>query len=82
SILIFWTLLVFVWTSIQMISGFQPPIVGAIGFRFWVLYLWFDLLCARALRWKDIEYLFKIFALTLLFMVPLALVQFMSPPTS
>jgi len=82
SILIFWTLLIFVWLAIQMLSGMQPPIVGAIGFRFWVLYLWFALLCAKALNWQDIEYLFKIFALTLLFMVPLALVQFMSPPLS
>jgi len=82
SILIFWSLLIFVWLAIQMLSGLQPPIVGAIGFRFWVLYLWFALLCAKALNWQDIEYLFKIFALTLLFMVPLALVQFMSPPLS
>jgi hypothetical protein len=82
SLLIFLTLLVFFWTSIQMLSGFQPPIVGAIGFRFWVLYLWFALLCARALSWQDIEYLFKFFALTLLFMVPLALVQFMSPSSA
>lgn len=82
SILIFWTFLIFVWMVIQMLSGLQPPIVGAIGFRFWVLYLWFALLCAKALNWQDIEYLFKIFALTLLFMVPLAVVQFMSPPLS
>ncbi|MBR9867922.1 MAG: hypothetical protein GYB18_12580 [Oceanospirillales bacterium] len=81
-ILIAWTVLIFVWTFIQMLSGLQPPIVAAIGFRFWVLYLWFSLLCAKALCWQDIEYMFKIFALTLLFMVPLALVQFMSPPIS
>jgi hypothetical protein len=82
SILIVWTFLIFVWIVIQMLIGLQPPIVGAIGFRFWVLYLWFALLCAKTLNWQDIEYLFKIFALTLLFMVPLALVQFMSPPLS
>ena len=70
SILIFWTVLILVWTAIQMISGLQPAIVGAIGFRFWVLYLWFALLCAKALNWQDIEYLFKLFSLTLLFMVP------------
>lgn len=82
SILIFWTILIIVWTVIQMLSGLQPAIVGAIGFRFWVLYLWFALLCAKTLNWQDIGYLFKIFSLTLLFMVPLALVQFMSPPLS
>ncbi|WP_460312854.1 O-antigen ligase family protein [Aliiglaciecola aliphaticivorans] len=82
SILLFWTVLIVVWTTIQMLSGLQPLIVGGIGFRFWVLYLWFALLCARALNWQDIEYLFKIFALTLLFMVPLALAQFMSPPSA
>jgi hypothetical protein len=82
SILIFWTILIIVWTVIQMLSGLQPLIVGAIGFRFWVLYLWFALLCAKTLNWQDIEYLFKNFSLTLLFMVPLALVQFMSPPLS
>jgi hypothetical protein len=82
SILIFWTILIIVWTVIQILSGLQPPIVAVIGFRFWVLYLWFALLCAKALNWQDIEYLFKIFSLTLLFMVPLALVQFMSPPLS
>ncbi len=82
SILIFWTFLIVGWTFLQILSGLQPPIVGSIGFRFWVLYLWFALLCAKALNWQDIEYLFKIFSLTLLFMVPLALVQFMSPPLS
>jgi hypothetical protein len=81
-ILIFWTILIIVWTVIQMLSGLQPLIVGAIGFRFWVLYLWFALLCAKTLNWQDIEYMFKIFSLTLLFMVPLALAQFMSPPLS
>jgi hypothetical protein len=82
SILIFWTVLIVVWILIQIISSLQPPIVSAIGFRFWVLYLWFALLCAKTLNWQDIEYLFKIFSLTLLLMVPLALVQFMSPPLS
>jgi hypothetical protein len=82
SILIFWTILIFIWTAIQILSGLQPAIVAAIGFRFWVLYLWFALLCAKALNWQDIEYLFKLFSLTLLFMVPLALVQFMSPPSA
>jgi hypothetical protein len=82
SILIFWTILIIVWTVIQMLNGLQPLIVGAIGFRFWVLYLWFGLLCAKTLNWQDIEYLFKLFSLTLLFVVPLALVQFMSPPLS
>jgi hypothetical protein len=82
SILIFWTVLIIVWIFIQILSGLQPPIVAAIGFRFWVLYLWFALICAKTLNWQDIEYLFKIFALTLMFMVPLALVQFMSPPLS
>jgi hypothetical protein len=82
SILIFWTILIVVWIFIQILSGLQPAIVAAIGFRFWVLYLWFALLCAKALNWQDIEYLFKLFSLTLLFMVPLALVQFISPPLS
>jgi hypothetical protein len=82
TILIFWTVLIIVWTFIQMLSGLQPLIVGVIGFRFWVLYLWFALLCAKTLNWQDIEYLFKLFSFTLLFMVPLALVQFMSPPLS
>ncbi|CAN8139496.1 O-antigen ligase domain-containing protein [uncultured Thiomicrorhabdus sp.] len=81
-LLLFWTVLIVFWSGVQMLSGLMPPIVGAIGFRFWVLYLWFALLCARALSWQDIEYLFKLFSLTLLFMVPLALVQFMSPPTA
>ncbi|MDO6712882.1 hypothetical protein Q4567_19265 [Aliiglaciecola sp. 2_MG-2023] len=82
AILIFWTILIVVWTVLQMLSGLQPLIVGVIGFRFWVLYLWFALLCAKALNWQDLEYLFKIFSLTLLFMVPLAIVQFMSAPTA
>jgi hypothetical protein len=82
SILIFWTILIIAWTFIQMLNGLQPAIVAAIGFRFWVLYLWLALLCAKTLNWQDIEYLFKIFSLTLLFMVPLALIQFMSPPSS
>lgn len=81
-LLTFWTFLIISWSGIQMMSGLQPPIVAVIGFRFWILYLWFALLCARAMQWQDIEYLFKIFAMTLLFMVPLALLQFMSPPTS
>ena len=82
SILIFWSVLITFWIFVQVLSGLQPAIVGVIGFRFWVLYLWFALLCAKALNWQDIEYLFKIFSLTLLFMVPLALLQFMSPTTS
>ena len=77
-----WSMLIIFWTGIQLIIELQPPIVGMIGLRFWVLYLWFVLLCVRALKWQDIEYLFKFSALTLLFMVPLALVQFMSPPTA
>ena len=82
AILIFWTMLVLTWTTIQVFSSLQPPAVGIIGFRFWVLYLWFALLCAKALKWQDIEYLFKLCAFSLLFMVPLALLQFMSPPTA
>jgi len=81
-LLLFWTALIVFWSGIQILNGLMPPIVGAIGFRFWVLYLWFALLCAKALQWQDIEYLFKLFALTLLFMVPLAMIQFMSPPTA
>lgn len=80
--LTFWSALIILWTFIQVIMDLQPTIVGLIGIRSWVLYLWFVLLCVRALNWQDLEYIFKCLALTILFMVPLALVQFMSPPTS
>lgn len=80
--LFFWTGLIIFWTGLQLIAELQPPIVGFIGFRFWVLYLWLALLSVRTLSWSDIEYLLKFIGLTLLFMIPLALVQFISPPTA
>ncbi len=77
--LLVWTFIVMMWSLLQFVFEIIPFPVIFIGFRSWILYAWFALLCYRALRPYDVEVILKVLLLSLLPMVVLSVIQFMSP---
>lgn len=78
-LLLVWTFIVIIWSLLQFVFEIIPFPVIFIGFRSWILYAWFSLLCYRALKPYDVEIILKVLLLSLLPMVVLSVIQFMSP---
>lgn len=80
NLLLAWSILVIVWAFVQMIFELQPVIVGLLGLRFWLLYLWFAWLCARTLTAEDIQWILRITIYCLIPITALAVIQHFLPP--
>lgn len=81
-ITLIWTIIVFIWTSLHIILGFIPVAVGLLLFHFWILYLWLALIGYRTLTTYDIEKILKLLLFSLIPMVILTTIQFLSPVES
>lgn len=81
SLLLTWTMLVVIWTTLQVMTQLQPPLIAALGLRSWLLYLWFAWLCRRTLVRSDVEYVLRLLALLVIPLAVLALLQHQLPPS-
>ncbi|MDM0012625.1 hypothetical protein QTH87_09310 [Variovorax sp. J22P168] len=79
-VLLVWSCMVVAWGLFQLVAGQSSPIILLIGLRFWLLYIWFAVAAAAAMNETDYRVAVLTAVWILVIMVPLALVQSVSPP--
>ncbi len=82
QILLLWTVFLVVWGILQLFVVEHTVLVLPIGLRFWLFYLWFGYAAGVSLTHTDFNYISLTLFKMLLFMTPLALVQFYEPPSA
>jgi len=75
-----WSLVVFGWGLLQLAAGESSPIIFVIGLRFWLLYTWFAVAAAASMNEADYRAALLAGAWMMIFMVPLVVLQYYSPP--
>ena len=81
-ILMLWTFIVLIWTLFQGVLEMIPAPVIVIGIRFWLLYLWFAVLCYRTFRSHDLKTIINVLYITIFPMITLVVMQHLSPVDS
>jgi len=74
-----WTILVSVWIVFQLIFKDNLIQIYLIGFRNWVLYIWFTLICFRVLNHSSLINLSKHIILTIIPLAILSIIQHLLP---
>lgn len=82
QILLFGTIILFIWGLLQLITGGGSLLVYLVGIRFWLLYLWFAYVAGACLTEYDFIFIEKVIIITLLAMTPLAVMQHFLPPAA
>lgn len=77
-----WTFLVLGWALLQAVANEMPFSIFAIGVRFWLLYWWFAVASAISLTERDFKVACYVVGALTLVLVPLVVVQYLSPPTA
>ncbi len=80
QVLLLWTVFLVAWGILQFFVVGHTVLVLPIGLRFWLFYLWFGYAAGVSLTHTDFNYISLTLFKMLLFMTPLALVQFYEPP--
>lgn len=80
-VLWWWTILLLCWGLMQLLVYQFSPLVLVVGFRFWLLYLWFAYAAAVSLTEAEYRYIAKVILWLMVLMTPLAVVQFNLPPS-
>lgn len=80
QVLALWTALVLLWSTLQAVVIGSPAALMLIGWRFWLLYLWFAVAIAASLTERDLVLAKRHLLFLLLAHVPLVLVQHFLPP--
>ncbi len=78
--LLIWSCCFLVWGMIQIILGENNPLMLILGFRFWLLYVWFGCAAAATMTERDYRASISLTVGLLLILVPLAILQYYSPP--
>ncbi len=77
--LLLWTFLVLLWIFFQLVFKNNALIFYLVGFRNWVLYMWFSLICYRVFDYKNIYFLSKYIIFSLIILAPLSIIQHFLP---
>jgi len=78
-ILLAWSCCVFVWGMLQLIMGENETMVLLIGFRFWLLYVWFAFAVTASMSEHDYRVAIKTILWILVLTGPLVVLQSFSP---
>jgi O-antigen ligase len=79
-VLLVWSCVVVAWGLLQTIAAGSSPAVLLIGLRFWLLYIWFGVAAAAAMSEADYRAALMVAIWSLILMVPLVVLQYLSPP--
>jgi hypothetical protein len=79
KLLLYWTVLVVITSLLQVIINQTPLIIVFIGWRFWLLYLWFALAVASSLSAAEVRLIVKVLMLITICLVPLSVIQYSLP---
>ncbi|RQH02197.1 hypothetical protein [Paraburkholderia dinghuensis] len=80
--LVAWTFCVTCWGVFQIVVLQGPPVLFALGMRFWLLYFWFALAMACSLSTSEVVSVMRLMIVLGVAMTPLVVLQHFLPPSS
>lgn len=76
-----WSVILVFYSLFQAMINQTPPVLLLIGWRFWLLYLWFALAIACSLNRDELHFIARTIMVIAIIMLPLVFLQSVLPPS-